>query len=88
MTYPNTPLLIPDRPTLLSSVLRLPDWREQQNPGIHLFARGARCPVVSTPQCVLSAPAGQVNEQVSDRSASHFSGARCRTLQIGLVYDQ
>lgn len=52
-----------------------PARREQQNPGLHLVAGGAGCPVVSAPQCVLSAPAGQVNEQVSHRSVKkHFSG--------------
>lgn len=48
----------------------LPVWRKQQNPGLHLVAGGAGRPVVSDPQCVLSAPAGQVNEQVSYRMAS------------------
>lgn len=67
-------------PTPLSPGLLHPDWREQQNPGIHLVAGGAGCPVVSTPQCVLSAPVGQINEQVSDRSVSHVSGVRCKTL--------
>lgn len=74
------PLPIPDHPTPLFSGLLHPAWREQPNLGLHLVPRGAGCPVVSTPQCVLSAPAGQVNEQVSDRSVSHVSGVWCITL--------
>ena len=69
------PLPTPDHPTPLPGLLP-PDWREQQNPGLRLVAGGAGRPVVSAPQCVLSAPAGQVNEQVSGGQVfkSHLRG--------------
>ncbi|MEQ2249288.1 hypothetical protein ILYODFUR_027747, partial [Ilyodon furcidens] len=50
-----------------------------QNLGFHIVAGGAGRPVVSTPQHVLFAPAGQVNEQVSGRSVSLSLGAQCKT---------
>lgn len=77
----------PSDPTLFC--LLHPDWREQQNSGFYLVAGGAGCPVVSTPQCVLSAPAGQVNEQVSDRSVSHILGVWGKVLMFDcIIYNQ
>jgi len=70
------PLPTPDHPTPLPPP---PDWPEQPNPGLQLAAGGSGPLVVPPAQCALSAPAGQVREQVSERSVS---GARCRNTLV------
>lgn len=50
-----------------------PGWQEQQSPGLRHAAGGAGGTVVSSAQCVLSAPTGQVSAM---QPANHHQGDR------------